>query len=76
MIKFMEYMLSLGLKVGRHSISGRAVFERATVHAHDVLADPEFTLFDAQKLDTFAPPLASTAGRQPDRYILSGANHG
>src|SRR5262245_25752308 len=54
---FMEYMLSLRLKVDRTSISGRAVTERKIIHAHDVLADPEFALLDAQKLDTFRTAL-------------------
>ena len=54
---FMEYMLSLRLKVDRTSISGRAVTERKIIHAHDVLADAEFTLLDAQKLDTFRTAL-------------------
>jgi two-component system, NtrC family, sensor kinase len=54
---FMEYMRSLGLKVDRKSISGRAALERKIVHAHDVLSDPEFTLFESQKLDTFRTAL-------------------
>src|SRR5262249_55731618 len=54
---FMEYMLSLRLRVDRGSISGRAVIERRIIHAHDVLADPEFALLDAQKLDTFRTAL-------------------
>jgi GAF domain-containing protein len=54
---FMEYMLSLRLRVDRGSISGRAVVERRIIHAHDVLADPEFALLDAQKLDTFRTAL-------------------
>ena len=54
---FMEYMLSLRLKVDRGLISGRAVLERRIVHVHDVLADPEFTLLDAQKLGSFRTAL-------------------
>src|SRR5215831_4383644 len=54
---FMEYMRSLGLKVDRKSISGRAALERKIVHAHDVLADPEFVLLQSQKLDTFRTAL-------------------
>ena len=47
---FMEYMRSLRLKVHRGSISARAVLEGRIIHVHDVLADREFTLLDAQKL--------------------------
>jgi signal transduction histidine kinase len=54
---FMEYMLSLRLRVDRGSISGRAAIERRIIHSHDVLADPEFALLDAQKLDTFRTAL-------------------
>src|SRR5262249_52930324 len=54
----MEYMLSLRLKVDRRSIIGRAVLKGTTVHIEDVLADPEFTLFDAQKLGGYRTALA------------------
>jgi signal transduction histidine kinase len=54
---FMEYMLSLRLKVHRGSISGRAALEGRIVHIHDVLADPEFTLLEAQKRDGFRTAL-------------------
>jgi GAF domain-containing protein len=54
---YMEYMLSLRLRVDRRSIIGRAVLEGKIVHVHDVLADPEFTLLDAQKLGSFRTAL-------------------
>src|SRR5215468_1880729 len=54
---FEEYMLSLQLKVHRGSISGRAALEGRIIHVHDVLADPEFTLFDAQKRGGFRTAL-------------------
>src|SRR5262245_50058664 len=54
---FLEYMLSLQLKVHRGSISGRAVLEGRIIHIHDVLADPEFTLLDAQKRGGFRAAL-------------------
>src|SRR5262249_44435902 len=54
---FLEYMLSLQLKVHRGSISGRAVLEGRIIHIHDVLADPEFTLLDAQKRGGFRTAL-------------------
>jgi GAF domain-containing protein len=55
--EFMDYMLSLGLKVDRGSISGRAVIEGGIIHVHDVLADPEFTLFESQKRGNFRTAL-------------------
>src|SRR5262249_20351065 len=54
---FMDYMLSLRLKVDRGSISGRAVTEGKVIHVADVLADPEFTLLDAQKRGSFRTAL-------------------
>jgi two-component system, NtrC family, sensor kinase len=55
---YMEYMLSLRLKVDRRSIIGRAVLKGTIVHIEDVLADPEFTLFDAQKIGGYRTALA------------------
>jgi GAF domain-containing protein len=51
------YMLSLGLPVSRGSISGRCVLEGKTVHVNDLLADPEFTLHKAQKIEGFRTAL-------------------
>jgi hypothetical protein len=45
------------LGLNRGSISGRAVLERGIVHIHDVLADPEFTLAETQKLGSFRTAL-------------------
>jgi GAF domain-containing protein len=55
--EYMEYMLSLRLRVDRRSIIGRAVLESRIIHVEDVLADPEFTLFDAQKLGGYRTAL-------------------
>jgi len=55
--EFMDYMLSLRLKADRGSISGRAAIEGKIVHVADVLADPEFTLLDAQKRGDFRTAL-------------------
>jgi GAF domain-containing protein/DNA-binding response OmpR family regulator/anti-sigma regulatory factor (Ser/Thr protein kinase) len=54
---FLEYMRSLGLKVSRGSVSARAALEGRIIHVHDVLADPEFALFDSQKLGSFRTAL-------------------
>jgi GAF domain-containing protein len=54
---FLQYMLSLGLKVDRGSVTGRAVLEGRVIHVHDVLADPEFALLGSQKLGGFRTAL-------------------
>ncbi len=47
---YKEYLKALELsKVDRRSITGRTVLEGRIVHIPDVLADPEFTWFEAQK---------------------------
>src|SRR5262249_41372183 len=47
--EYAEYMRTLPTKVHRGSVIGRAVLEAKIIHIPDVLADPEFTLLDAQK---------------------------
>src|SRR5262249_10335191 len=64
---FMEYMLSLQLKVHRGTISGRAALEGRIIHVHDVLADPEFTLLDAQKRGCFHTALRVRLMREGPR---------
>jgi GAF domain-containing protein len=45
-----EYLKALQMsKIDRGSITGRTVLERRIVHIPDILADPEFTWFEAQK---------------------------
>jgi GAF domain-containing protein len=52
--EYREYMTGLQVnKVDRGSITGRTVLEGRTVHIPDVLADPEFTWFGAQKRGGF-----------------------
>jgi len=45
-------------EVDRGSITGKTVLEGRTVHIPDVLADREFTWFEAQKRGGFAQGLA------------------
>jgi two-component system, NtrC family, sensor kinase len=52
-----EYMRSIRVRADRGSINGRTVLEGNIVHVHDVLADPEFNLRDAQKLGSFRTAL-------------------
>jgi GAF domain-containing protein len=52
--EYTEYMAGLPLnRIDRGSITGRTVIEGRTVHIPDVLADPEFTWFEAQKRGGF-----------------------
>ena len=54
---YLDYMQSHPLGLNRGSISGRAVLERGIVHIHDVLANPEFTFLETQKLGSFRTAL-------------------
>jgi signal transduction histidine kinase len=52
--EYKQYMTGLKIsKVDRGSITGRTVLEGRTVHIPDVLEDPEFTWFEAQKRGGF-----------------------
>jgi signal transduction histidine kinase len=48
-----RHMLTLALSPGRGSITGRAVLEGQPVQIADVLADPEYTLLDVQKIGNY-----------------------
>jgi two-component system, NtrC family, sensor kinase len=65
---YAEYMNTLAPRIDRGSISGRAVLDGNTVHISDVLADSEFTMFEAQKRGGFrtglAVPLLGSERRQ------------
>jgi GAF domain-containing protein len=51
---YRDYMKALPLSnVDRGSITGRTVLEGRTVHIPDVLADPDFSWFEAQKRGGF-----------------------
>jgi len=52
-----KYMRSIRVRADRGSINGRTVLQGNIVHVHDVLADPEFNLHDAQKLGSFRTAL-------------------
>ena len=48
-----QYMLTYALSPGRGSVGGRTLLEGRPVQITDVLADPEFTLLDVQKIGNF-----------------------
>jgi signal transduction histidine kinase len=55
---FDEYIETLPLEPGRQSVTGRTLLERKPVHVTDVLADPEYTLVEAQKRGGFRTVLS------------------
>src|SRR5262245_10956053 len=54
---YVDHVRTHPMSLDRGSVSGRAVLEGKTVHFHDVLTDPEFTVFDAQKIGSFRTAL-------------------
>ena len=55
--KWHDHLARQSPKPGRGSIFGRTIVEGSTVHIPDVLADPEFTRLEAQKLMGFRAAL-------------------
>jgi signal transduction histidine kinase len=53
-----EYIETLPMESGRGSVTGRVLLEGKPVHIVDVLADPEYTLAEAQKKGGFRTMLA------------------
>jgi GAF domain-containing protein len=57
-LEYREFMMNLSLNIDRGSLSGRSVLEGKIVHVPDVLADPEFTMFESQKRGGYRTGLA------------------
>jgi signal transduction histidine kinase len=55
--EFLEFRRNRPVTPGRGSVIGRAAFEGQIVHIPDVLADPEYTNWEAQKLGGFRSAL-------------------
>jgi signal transduction histidine kinase len=55
---FKEYMETLPVARGRGSATGRVLLEGKSVHIIDVLADPEYIMFEVQKRGGFRTMLA------------------
>ena len=51
--EFTEYVKELPVVVDRGNVNGRALLEGRVVHIADVLADPEYTFTEAQRLGDF-----------------------
>ncbi|MGB9019816.1 MAG: GAF domain-containing protein, partial [Pseudolabrys sp.] len=56
--EFMEYIKEVPIEIERGSASGRALLEGRAVHIPDVMADPEYTMVEAQKLGNFRTMLS------------------
>jgi GAF domain-containing protein len=56
--EFMDYIRRIPIKPERGSASARALLEGRVIHIHDVKADPEYTLVEAQRLGDFRTILA------------------
>ena len=54
----MDYIRDIPIKAERGSGSGRALLEGREVHIPDVMADPEYTLVEGQRLGDFRTVLA------------------
>jgi signal transduction histidine kinase len=48
--EFIEYVRALPVERGRGTATGRALLERRVIHIADVLADPDYTWAEAQRL--------------------------
>jgi GAF domain-containing protein len=56
--EFIEYVRALPVERGRGTATGRALLEGRVIHIADVLADPEYTWAEAQKLGGYRTVLA------------------
>ena len=56
--EFMEFLEQHPIAVGPGTAVGRTALEGRTVHIPDVLADPEYTFFEAQRLGAWRATLA------------------
>jgi GAF domain-containing protein len=55
--EFEDYCKGTTFVVGRGTVTGRAALEGRVVHVHDVLADPEYTFLEGQKLGRYRTDL-------------------
>jgi GAF domain-containing protein len=61
-----DYFKPLQVPVDRGSVTGRAALEARVVHVPDVLADPEYTWNDAQKIGGYRTALGAPLLRKGD----------
>jgi hypothetical protein len=75
---YLDYVQAHPVKLDRSSIGGRSVLERAIVHIHDVLADPEFTFVRTSKTRKLSQRARRSADARGDCHWnhVFGARHG
>jgi signal transduction histidine kinase len=56
--EFVEYVKAMPVERGRGTATGRALLEGRVIHVADVLADPEYTWAEAQRLGGYRTVLA------------------
>src|SRR5262249_54398530 len=56
--EFIEYVKAMPVERGRGTATGRALVEGRVIHIADVLADPDYTWTDAQRLGGYRTVLA------------------
>src|SRR5262245_48811424 len=56
--EFKEYLQRNPIRIGPGSVTGRAAFERRTVHVHDVLREPNYELHQRQRVGGYRTVLA------------------
>src|SRR5215467_13210712 len=56
--EFIEYVKAMPVERGRGTATGRALLERRVIHIADVLADPDYTWAEAQRLGGYRTVLA------------------
>jgi len=54
---FHEYMQSHPMPIGPGTVTGRAALEGRVIHVHDVLADPDYKLSEAQRIGGYRTTL-------------------
>ena len=57
-VDFIEYVKAMPVERGRGTATGRALLEGRVIHIADVLADPEYTWAEAQRLGGYRTVLA------------------
>jgi len=55
--QWIDYLKQQTIRPGRGTVAARALLEGRAIHIHDVLADPEYTFLEAQKLGGFRTAL-------------------
>ncbi len=56
--EFLEYVRAVPMEPGRGTVIGRALLEGKVIHIADVLADPDYTWAEAQKLGAYRTVLS------------------